>query len=77
MRMSGGFCALSLASSKQGQSYTFEPSTTLFVPRVCFYICFQTFVVLQFDDTCYVYHECRCKTISLSFVFNSLNTSLR
>ena len=34
---------IALASKKQGQSYTFEPSTTLFVPRACFYICFKTF----------------------------------
>ena len=26
------------------QSYTFEPSTTFFVPCACFYICFQTFL---------------------------------
>ena len=31
------------ANEKQGQSYTFESSTTLFVHCACFYICFQTF----------------------------------
>ena len=35
---------IALAIRKQGQSYTFESSTTLFVPCVCFYICFQTFL---------------------------------
>ena len=32
-----------LGNRKQGQSYTFEPSTTVFVPSACFYICFQPF----------------------------------
>ena len=31
-----------LANRKQGQSYTFDPSTTFFVLCACFYICFQT-----------------------------------
>ena len=35
---------IALANRKQGQSYTFEPSTTFFVPCACFYICFQTFL---------------------------------
>ena len=34
---------IALANRRQGQSYTFESSTTLFVPCACFYICFQTF----------------------------------
>ena len=29
------------------QSYTFEPSTTFFVPCACFYICFQTFLYVN------------------------------
>ena len=32
-----------LANRKQGQSYTLESSTNLFVPCACFYICCQTF----------------------------------
>ena len=35
---------IALANSKQGQSYTFQPSTTFFVPCARFYICFQTFL---------------------------------
>ena len=35
---------IALANRRQGQSYTFESSTTLFVPCACFYICFQTFL---------------------------------
>ena len=35
---------IALANKKQGQSYTFEPSTTFFVPCACFHICFQTFL---------------------------------
>ena len=35
---------IALANRKQGQSYTFEPSTTFFVPCACFYNCFQTFL---------------------------------
>ena len=35
---------IALANRKQGQSYTFDPSTTFFVPCACFYICFQTFL---------------------------------
>ena len=31
-----------LVKRKQGQLYTFDPSTTFFVPCACFYICFQT-----------------------------------
>ena len=34
---------IALANKKQGQSYTFKSSTTLFVPCPYFYICFQTF----------------------------------
>ena len=34
---------LALANRKQGLSYTFDPSATLFLPCACFYICFQTF----------------------------------
>ena len=34
---------IALANRKRGQSCTLESSTTLFVPRACFYICFQTF----------------------------------
>ena len=33
---------IALANRKQGQSYTFEPSTAFLVSCACFYICFQT-----------------------------------
>ena len=38
---------IALANKKQGQSYTFEPSTTFFVTCACFYICFQTFLLVN------------------------------
>ena len=34
---------IALANKEQGQSYSFESSTTLFVLFAWFYICFQTF----------------------------------